>query len=567
MKRFLPLLIIGAFLALAFVGWQLFGSRVLSVYYSGAAERARADGRFDAAVEMMERLVALDPENRDLRRRAAALMAESGAQARAEYHLRQGISMGGPKQASLTAALSELYVSQDKLMDAVALMDGSRGLSAQEIADMRPPMPEPDTAPGRYERLVSLRFAAPEGCVCYVSLTGEYPSVREGWDEPAALPAGETTVRAVTVDEKGVVSALWTGVYTLDNLNYPIVFREPALEAAARVSLSKPAGDLYSRDLTGVTQLVIAENHPYETLEDLAAFTNLEILSLRGEGTSCDISALSELTKLKGLRLESMGLDSVDLETLTALTALETLVLPNNHLTALGALSGLTGLTGLDVSGNSITELAPLAPLTGLTLLNVSRNSVQALEPLKAMQAMRQLDLSSNRVASAGGLGTLTALTELDLSVNRLRDIRALDSLTRLERLDMSNNELDDLKPLGKLTELTELNLAVNEISDLAPLQTLAALQTLILHTNAVQAVAPLKDCASLEVLDLDKNAVTSVEALRGLRRLRELRVESNKLTTLAPLLDCPALKSVHAIGNRVTVDPAFRAKGITVYA
>jgi Leucine-rich repeat (LRR) protein len=568
MKRIAPLIFLAVVAALLTAAWFLFGKQVLTAYYSGTAERARAEGRHEAAANAIERLIKLDPESPDLRRRAAELLAESGAASRAEYHLREGISLGGPRQAALIAALSELYVRQDKLLDAVALLDGVRGLASGEVSAMRPDPPEPDTEPGRFENPVVLGFTVPEGHMCYVSLTEEYPSTAAPWNGPISLPSGETEVRAVAVDPDGVVSELWTGVYTLDNLNFPIVFQEPAIEAAVRAAIGRPEGGIYSRDLTGVTQLRIEEEHAYTTLDDLSALPNLEILSLRGENTSCDISAVAGLTKLRGIRMEAMRLDSASIEALSGLSALEILVLPRNQLTALTALSTLTALKTLDISGNAVIDLTPLAGLTGLTSLDASQNSVGDLSPLKSLTKLEFLNVAGGRATSLNGLAPLINLVELDISGNQVRDLRALEDMTKLERLNASNNAVERLNPLRGLTELTELNLASNGIESLEPLESLRALKYLTLNANAVVSLAPLKECRALETLDVDKNQVESVEPLRGLPNLRELRVEGNKLRSLTPLLECPALKSVYAFdNNRISVSAEFRAKGIAVYA
>lgn len=567
MKRIRPLLIAAGVVVLLFAGWWMFGVRAQSLYYSRTLERAQEEGRFEAASDAMETLVRLEPDNRSLRIRASVVLAEGGRFARAEYHLREALALGGPQQAELFGALSALYVRQDKLLDAVTLLDDARGLSAGDAAAMRPAPPEPGTEPGVHERPVSLAFTIPEGSECYYSLTKEYPSVTNLYGEPIELPPGETTVRAVTVDAGGVVSALWTGTYTLDNLNFPVTLREPAIEAAIRTRIGRPEGDLFSRDLTGIESLVLETEYAYLTLEDILLLPQLQTLSLKGDGTDCDISALGGLTGLRRLRLENMGIDSVDLSALEGLVQLEVLRLPGNHLTTLTPLTGLTSLVTLDLKSNSILDVAPLTGMVLVTDLDLSQNSLQDLAPLAPLMALERADLSGNRIVSMDGFDNMRQMRTLNISGNQISNLRALEGLTNLEFLDASRNQIEEVTPLRQLTALTELVLSGNQIGEVTALQTMDALKTLDLASNYIQSIGLLQHCKALVTLNLDKNELSTVEPLRELPKLRELRVESNKLKSLSPLLTCPALKEVYAFGNKLTVEAQFAAKGITVYA
>jgi internalin A len=569
MKRFLPLVIIASAAALLLTAWLIFGGRVLRAYYTASYERALSDGRSEAAANAVEKLVALDPEDRRMRQTAADVLADAGMYSRAEYHLREAIAIGGPRPEETYAALSALYVRQDKIFDAIALLDEVRGVAADAVAEMRPDAPVPNTPPGKYERAVTLSFSVPDGCACYVSLTREYPS-SEAPFAGKELDVGVTQARAVAVDARGVVSALWSGSFELSNINYPMVFAEPALEEALRAAINRPEGDVFSRDLSGVTSLEIAQENPYVTLADLAPLVGLERLYLKGTGERCDISALSGLSGLRELSLGAMGIDSLGLDALSGLENLENLSLAGNSLTALDGISGLTALKELSLASNSIINILPLETLTELTFLDISANSLQDIRPLGSLTKLTALNLSMNRISTLDGLENMKALDTLDFSSNAAFDISALASLTNITRINGSRNLLESIGALENLRKLTELDLSNNTITEIGALDALTALKTLSLDANQIESAAALGGLAALESLDLDNNALKSVEPLANLKNLAELRIENNAVSSLAPLLGCDAIKHIYAFGNGInalTLDPAFISRGITVYA
>ena len=206
-----------------------------------------------------------------------------------------------------------------------------------------------------------------------------------------------------------------------------------------------------------VTGLELPDNNLRGTLpSDFTELDRLTTLDLSGNpgivgDGAAPVTAIATFQRLTTLNLSGIGYSTLGAGLGPALTALTTLDLADNRLTALpGDLGSLTTLTTLDLSGNALTGEAPdsIGDLTALTTLDLSGNRFTDIHAdFNALTALTTLDLSDNRLAAANfadiatAISAMTALTSLDLSGNA--DLSgsipaALLTLTALESLDLS---------------------------------------------------------------------------------------------------------------------------------
>ena len=133
----------------------------------------------------------------------------SGNFTKAEYTLRNAIADGGGTE--LYIALSKTFVEQDKLMDAVNMLNSvvNESVKAQlELLRPAAPVSSPDTSvDGRYyTQYITVNISSSKGTL-YVSTDGEFPSVEDDlYKDGITLTDGENTLWAVSVDESGLVS-------------------------------------------------------------------------------------------------------------------------------------------------------------------------------------------------------------------------------------------------------------------------------------------------------------------------------------------------------------------------
>ena len=135
-----------------------------------------------------------------------------------------------------------------------------------------------------------------------------------------------------------------------------VTFPDPNLEAAVRVSIDKPSGDIYLNDVQGIAELD-AGGKGIKNIEGIQYLTNLEVLYLYGNDIS-DISLLKGLTKLQTLGLCDDKV--VDISALSGLKELTFLSLYNNKVQDISPLKGLTKLRTLKLANNPITDYSPV---------------------------------------------------------------------------------------------------------------------------------------------------------------------------------------------------------------
>ena len=583
--------------AAAALFWAL--PTAVSQYRHGAAAEAEQEGRVERAIELLLPELDRNPKDSELRVRIVEMYISLGNHSRAEYLLEHGIREQGG-QTGLYKMLCGVYVMQDKLLDAVELLENLPNPRIQEQLNAERPAPPVLTPPpGDYRSPPALTVTAGEGTLCCVTLDGKIPSIdKNPYKGSVQLPQGRINVLAVAVGGDGLVSDWAVGMYVVDDLSELAVFAEPAIEAQARGLTGVTEGGMVSGLFKGVTELVIPEARAYMTLDDLRWFPGLETLSLVGTGdVHTDISALAGLENLKSLTLKNMGIDSISLEAIAGLETLESLDLSGNQIVTLGNLSGLTALRSLTLENNSITDLAPIAGLTAIEDLMLGYNGIEETQPLAGLTALTRLHMQGNRVRDLQGLSGMKQLLSLNLERNSVVSAEPLAGLTSLVGLSLSHNKelyrvetlygeddgpeeeteegaegratgyYNSLAPLGSLTGLQTLLLDACGIEDITPLAPLTALRKLSLNDNAVTSV---KDAAegmvNMEELLLNRNQVKSLIPLQAMSKLEVLHIEYNGMPSLIAIRELPSIKTVYAFGNPVTERVTFTAPNVSVF-
>jgi len=245
-----------------------------------------------------------------------------------------------------------------------------------------------------------------------------------------------------------------------------VIFPDAKLEAAIRVKIGKPTGDIYASDIASLTDIDLSTKGIIN-LSGLEYCTGLIILYLNNNQIS-NLTPLAGLTNLNNLNLENNQISN--LMPLAGLTKLTILNLQHNQISNLTPLAGLANLLALNLENNQISNFTPLAGLTKLTILNLQNNQISNHMPLPGLANLLALNLANNQISNPTLLVGLTKLTILNLQNNQISNLMPLAGLANLLALNLQNNQISDLTPLAGLTKLTILNLQHNQISDLTPL-------------------------------------------------------------------------------------------------
>lgn len=485
-----------------------------------------------------------------------------GNYTKAEYTLTKAIADGGT--ADLYIALCRTFVEQDKLLDAVAMLDNvSDPVIRMELDGMRPDAPTPDYPDGFYNQYINVSFLAGEGTLYYTT-DGDYPSTADTpFSEPIALPGGETSIYAIRVGDNGLVSPLTILAYTVGGVIEPAKFDDPAMELAVRKMLGVEADDVIMTDqLWEIKELAIPN--------DVKAFTDLKLLpyleKLTFNGHNLDTLAyLSGLTELRELDLSGCRFSPAELKIVAGLPNLEKLNLSECGLSTIAELSGAQMLTVLDLSGNTLRNLEPLIPMTSLQELYLQHNAVTALDALSSLTDLRKLDVSYNSVSSLMPLSPCAKLEWINAGNNTIATLVGLDAFTALKHLDVDHNLLNDVDILGKCNTLMELNFSNNNVKNVYALSPLTNLVTLNCSYNALTELPSFPEGSALSVLDASHNEITSLYAIRNLKELTYVYLDYNKLTNIDFIADCYRLVMVNVYGNKIEDVSKLTAHNIIV--
>lgn len=474
----------------------------------------------------------------------------SGNYTKAEYTLSNAIKDGGG--IDLYIALCKTYIEQDKLLDAVNMLDSvTRPDIVEQLQKMRPTAPTALPTPGFYNQYISVTLEAQNGKIL-ASAEGHYPSVKDiPYSEPLPLTDGENKVYTVVIADNGLVSPLAVHGYTIGGVVKELNFSDAVIESSIRQLLSvSDSKQLYTNDLWTIKEYTVPEKA--KNLADLANLAFVEKLTIE-TAASVDVSFLSSLKALVELKISGSTISQDQLDMIAALPQLKKLTLTNCNLTSLSPLQRATSLVYLDLSNNAIRDLSPLSSLTGLLELNLAHNAVIDVTPLSSLTALKNLDVSYNSLTTLAPLSMCTTLTSINADVNVLKELGQLDTLTELRFFSAENNQLTNISSLASCIKLEELNISRNSISDISKLSSLVNLTTLKFSNNAVKELPAFpKDCA-LVTIDGSSNSISKLDKLKGLKHLNFVKMDYNKkISSVKPLADCPLLVQVDVYGTKV---------------
>ena len=513
LKIVIPLVVVLALLGTAAWFFLSFRADLTAGFLRGQAAKMVERERYSRAVTYYNWAWQLDPENQEIPLALAEAYAGSGNYTKAEYTLVRAIS-ARPQDVDLYVALCQVYVAQDKLLDAVQMLDRTSDASVKAALDeLRPAAPVLSPENGYYTEYIEVT-ADGGGNAVYLSIDGDYPSMEDdAYTGPVTLPGGETMVMAVAVDENQMVSQAVQNGYTIGGVVEPVTLNDPAIDAAVREQLGMTASEtLMTDDLWSIAELTLPDT--VADLADLSHFTGLTTLTIQNV-SGLDFSVLSQLTSLQTLDLSGCTISSGSLDAIAGLTGLRVLRLNNCALTDINALSQLTALTELQLANNSLTDI-------GVTSL---------------MLDLETVTLTNNPVTSIAGLSACTKLKSLDISGCSVTSIASLSGKTALETLLAGNNQIADLSPLEGCTALSVLEAPYNLVSDISVLAQLPALTRFVGNNNQITAVPDFdEETSKLQYIQLDYNEVADLAGLQGINSLNYVYADYNQVETILPL-------------------------------
>ena len=486
-----------------------------------------------------------------------------GNYTKAEYTISEAIA--SKPTTDLYIALCNLYVQQDKLLDAIKLLDtvSSPEIKA-ELEAMRPTAPVLSPEAGFYSQYITVEANA-DGATLFVNTNGEYPTTEKDlYTAPISLPQGETVLYALAVSDNGLVSPLTISGYTIGGVIEKVTFSDPAMETAMRLAIGADENDvIFTNALWNVKSFTIPAEA--QTYSDLAYLPYLESLEIP-DAANGELVHLKSLSQLTDLHVENGSLSEDELSAIGQLTGLKRLTLSNCGISSIASLSHMNQLQYLDLSQNTIRNLSVIGDMQELEELYLNNNVVTDLTSLSSLTKLRMLDVSYNSLKSVDPIRSITALTYLNFAHNEVSDIRMLTSLVALIELNASYNALTDVTAISSCTALEVLNISNNTVADISGLNTLIKINNLDFSYNQVKKLPVFDKSCPLVYIDGSYNQIEDLKSLSSLKNLNVVLMDFNeKLASLEPLDSCPRLVKVNAYGTKVSEVRFLTDKSIIV--
>ncbi len=448
-------------------------------------------------------------------------------------------------------ALCRTFVEQDKLLDAVRLLDNIREPAIKEQLDAaRPKAPVSDYAAGYYSQYVNIHLSSGSSAI-YYSTDGSYPSIASNvFQGSVSLPAGETVISAIAIDKNGLVSPVTTLNYTVTGVIEEVTFTDAVMEAAIREAINAGSERTLMTDaLWEITEFTVPEG--VTNYDDLALLPNLTKLTFQPQSVG-SLSAITFLSKLEELDLTGCRFSADQLVHPAAVPSLKNLILADCGLSTIADLSGAVALYKLDLSNNTLRNLDVLSPMVTLKQLDLRHNAVIDLSALSTLTQLESLDISFNAVTNLAPLSGCTNLNWLDAGNNQIGYLSGVQDLKKLTYLDMESNQLSDISPLSAMTGLTDLDISSNSVSDISSLNTLTKLENFNFSSNQISHLPVWPEGSALLTIDGSYNQLTSLDLLKDMDSMTHVYMDYNLLTNIDALENCFCLVQVNVFGNEI---------------
>lgn len=556
-----------------------------------------SSGDFENAEKSLEDCLKLDPDYKKARVELVELYEQEQKYTECEKLLKESIALQ-PRNEYYYKELVSVLTAQNKITEAIEFVNSiSSSYMIIKMSESRPANVNSLPDPGTYDDAISVKLTGSENATVYYTTDGTVPTKNSSVynpQSPISVAKGTVTIRAVAINDLGLISDEYSATYRIYNANTAYIFLDDKVEQMVRVALNKLTGTIYYRELENIKQLSNVKKGDYEytgsirTLEDLLVMPNLTDIALYDEQTIDDLKPLTQLKQLSSLTLSGCMIDDSDMKQISEIIWLSGLNIDNNQVSDISGLKNMSILKSLSAVNNSIKSISTISSLMNMKVLNLANNLISDTSPLSSLTALKTLDLSYNLITSASDLSSLTSLTELHLDGNTIKQLDQISRLTKLITLSVSDNPIQYLSPLSGFGSLSTLSIDGTSVTSLSELSGLYSLTTLDCSRTAITDFSPLSGmnvtnltatqsaltsaetlalASSVEVLNISNNSITDATPLTYLNNLKVLNISNNPVVNLGTLASCKALSSVSCAFTGISQSEIseLQNKGITV--
>lgn len=320
---------------------------------------------------------------------------------------------------------------------------------------------------------------------------------------------------------------------------YDYTFRSELIEEAVRRQLEKTEGErIAKKELLSIEVLRICggeilseEDRHWQYCTEHRI--NGEEISGRGQ-----IRDLGDIRHMKNLR--ELVLDRQQISDISALKGLklEKLSLCDNPIKDLSPLSGNDTLKELSLEQTELESLTELEDLKTIQILDIGMTPIDSLEPIKNMK-VEKLFMASVYLRRGEKIPELP-LTKLVLHNQFEELIFDIGEKESLEELTIYNYVFETIEPLSDLKNLKMLDLYGGRINTLEGIETFVKLEELIIGETQIRDISLLGKLKKLYSLGIEYSQVKDMSVLGELDGLRRLSCDTAQKKTIDEILPEP---------------------------
>lgn len=249
----------------------------------------------------------------------------------------------------------------------------------------------------------------------------------------------------------GFALGRYTPILTPALTGKTIAFKEPLIEAAARIQLGKTKDEpMTAEELETIRELYIFGTEVSATREP---FDNAQVGS--GRYTRGGITTLEDLALMPNI--EELQISYQDLSDLTGISALKhpiSINLMYTQISDVAELAGKESLLSLNLYETNVIDVSCLDTCRRLEYLELGHTFVDSLEACGGFASVTELSLIGLQWSTLDGIERYAALETLDLTDAQIGSVEALKQLSSLKKIRASGEMFDELKIMFEDTQV-----------------------------------------------------------------------------------------------------------------
>lgn len=495
--KFASIFIISAVLmTVLFVFFSFFGKEIIAnklINYAQTQNSKQATTYYDIALK-------LSPENATARNDLVEIYIENGDFALALSEINDGI-LQNPDNDNLyfyKVKLLEQSLEIEQAIDLVNSVDSAYVNSKfSEKIEIEPSF---NVSSGIFNENVQIVIETKQKATIYYKINAEKYQIYQNSFE---LSDGFYDIKAVAIDEKGLLSSTAQVEIFVENLAAPVSFSTSQTIDAIQNQIGTD-GEIDRDGLQSLVEIDLSDSVLFDL--DIQTLLNCSSLKTLKLGDISNISSLETLTKLSELSEVSVasGCTQSVLAEILQINSLDVLEIKNSKINVLP--ENQTLLTSLTLENCLIYDISNISSYKTLVYLDLSQNAIYDISALEKLKKINFLDLSNNKISNISCLFSTISLKSLNVSENQISNIKNISNLSFLEQVNISHNEVATVLEFANLRYLTTLNCSFNNILTLEPLISSQSLQEIYANDNNIGDISYLSQIENLTYINVSNN-------------------------------------------------------------